>query len=110
MYLQRQKQFCLDRNCFRLNLIDGSDITVFRHEEGNSNSISNNNITALTEDNEGLIWIGTTGGVNSFDLQTRKFNFYPLVKNENLKNLPVNSLLSDTSNNLFMEHLKDYFS
>ncbi len=92
-----------------LNLMDGSNITVFRHEAGNPNSISNNNITALSGDSNGLLWMGTTGGVNSFDVQTGKFTFYPLANNDNLKNLPVSSLLSDTSNNLFIGTLEGLF-
>ena len=36
-----------------LNLIDGSDITVFRHEAGNPNSLNNNNITAISGDSKG---------------------------------------------------------
>ena len=53
-----------------LNLMNGSDMTVFKHEIANPNSISNNNITAITGDKNGLLWLGTLGGVYSYDPAT----------------------------------------
>ncbi len=91
-----------------LNLMDGSNITVFKHEPENPNSVSNNNITAITGDNNGLLWIGTIGGVNSFDLTTRKFTYYPL-KTGNIKNQPVSCLLADSENNLYIGTLEGLF-
>lgn len=92
-----------------LDLMDGSDITVFKNEVGNPNSISNNNITAITADNKGVLWIGTTGGVNSFNFKTRKFAWFPLNENASIKNQPVSSLLTDSANNLYIATLEGLF-
>src|SRR5690348_10491751 len=43
-----------------LNLMDGSTIKVFKHNNSDSTSLINNEITCLAEDHEGNIWIGTT--------------------------------------------------
>ncbi|MBK7184232.1 MAG: hypothetical protein IPH89_15705 [Bacteroidetes bacterium] len=37
-----------------------------------TNSISNNNVRAVIEDNEGIIWMGTDEGLNAFDRKTKK--------------------------------------
>jgi ligand-binding sensor domain-containing protein len=61
-----------------LNLMNGSDITVFKHERTNPNSVSNNNITAISGDNKGLIWIGTGKGLNSFNPSLHLFSYFSL--------------------------------
>ncbi|MGN6802944.1 MAG: two-component regulator propeller domain-containing protein [Ginsengibacter sp.] len=91
-----------------LNLMDGSDITVYKHEPGNPNSIAHNNIAALTSDNKGLLWIGTTGGVNSFDPIHDKFSWFPL-KGKDLENQQVTSLIADDSNNIYMGTFEGLF-
>ncbi len=40
----------------------------------NKNSISGSEITAINKDKNGDIWIGTTRGMNRFDIQTQTFN------------------------------------
>lgn len=84
-----------------LNLMDGSEITVFKHEHENPNSIGNNNITALTCDRNGLLWIGTVRGISSFDKNNRKFNWYPL-NGKDLTDLPENSLLVADTENIYI--------
>lgn len=51
-----------------LNRFDGYEFKVYRNEQGNTNSISNNFIWKTLEDSEGNIWIGTFGGgLNKFN-------------------------------------------
>lgn len=92
-----------------LNLMDGSGITVFKHDAINPNSISNNNITCVTGDSKGILWIGTIGGVNSFDVNTRQFTFFPLNEKQNIQNQPVTCLLADSVNNLYIGTLEGLF-
>jgi len=77
-----------------LNLMNGSGITIFKHEPGNNNSLRDNNITALTGDSTGLIWIGTSQGLNSFELSSQKFHYYPGIDN----NEEISCVLADTFN------------
>ena len=92
-----------------LNLMDGSDITIFKHEAGNPNSISDNNITALTGDGNKLLWIGTKNGVNSFNFRTRKFKFYPLSQSGNILNTVVNCMVADRENNIYIATMDGLF-
>ncbi|MBL7884537.1 MAG: SpoIIE family protein phosphatase, partial [Bacteroidia bacterium] len=43
---------------------------------GSSKTISNNNVRAILEDNEGIIWVGTDEGLNAFDKKTETFTRY----------------------------------
>jgi len=92
-----------------LNLMNGSDISIFKHESKNKNSISNNNITAITGDSNGLIWIGTQQGLNSLDPFTRKFKVYPLPNSSNIKNDFIHCLVVDKMENLFIGTLNGLF-
>ncbi len=51
----------------------------FRHEEGNSSSLSHNDVYSIYQDRSGTLWIGTgDGSLNKFDPQTGRFTRYPL--------------------------------
>ncbi|MFW6351600.1 MAG: ATP-binding protein, partial [Bacteroidota bacterium] len=62
---------------------DGLTLTIFRHDKKDSLSISNNNISALSQagNNSGL-WIGTVfGGLNFFNYKTAEFHSWlPIIK------------------------------
>ncbi|CAN7507300.1 two-component regulator propeller domain-containing protein [Massilia sp. LjRoot122] len=47
--------------------------TVYRHEEGNPNSLGGLPASALARDRKGLLWIGSRTGLTSFDPKTRRF-------------------------------------
>ena len=65
-----------------LNRYDGYEFKVFRHDNKDPNSISDNYIWSLVEDEHGHIWVGTRGGgLNKFDPKTEKFiNFKAELK------------------------------
>jgi ligand-binding sensor domain-containing protein/serine phosphatase RsbU (regulator of sigma subunit) len=60
-----------------LNKYDGYQITVFKHNPLDPNSLSNDNAGNLYIDRAGIIWIGTWGGgLNRLDPRTEQFTIY----------------------------------
>ncbi len=60
-----------------LNKFDGYEITVFRHDPFDANSVSNDNAGNLFIDRLGIIWIGTWGGgLDSYNPRTGQFTHY----------------------------------
>jgi PAS domain S-box-containing protein len=77
-----------------LNKYDGYNFTVYKYDELNSHSLSDNFITSIYEDKSGTIWIGTDGGgLNKFDRQTEQFTHYKDDHN-NPNSLENNRVLS----------------
>ncbi len=88
-----------------LNKYDGYSFTVYKHNDKDSLSISDNQITALHEDPEGNIWVGTyNGGINRLDYESGKFYKYLEDSNDSLS-LPsnvVNCIFSDANDGLWI--------
>ena len=55
-----------------LNCYDGYSFTVFRHVEGDAQSLGDNSVNALFADG-GLLWIGTASGLSCYDAATQSF-------------------------------------
>jgi len=88
-----------------LNLYDGYDFTVFKHEPDDTTSISSNIIMTIYEDRTGILWIGTeNGGLNSFDIRDNVFKHYiPNPDNPNsISNQNVEAILEDRSGLLWV--------
>lgn len=74
-----------------LNEYDGRNITIFRHSRFDNNSIVNNNIFSITEDDSGYLWLGTINGISRFNpynhtsLNFRHDGANPYSLNENFK-------------------------
>ena len=51
-------------------------ITVYRHDKQKKNSLSNDLINCVFEDSQGMIWFGTTNGLNRFDPSTGQFSVW----------------------------------
>ena len=64
---------------------DGYELKFFKNNLHNDNSLSDNNIRALTKDKEGNLWIATQGGgLNKFDIVHESFiHFVNEAKNDN---------------------------
>lgn len=66
-----------------LKRYDGNEFTIFKHENGNNNSLFHNDIEALCEDKMGRIWIGTHEGIGYFDKKINQFyKFKEFNKND----------------------------
>ncbi|MBL3655144.1 AraC family transcriptional regulator [Fulvivirga sediminis] len=61
-----------------LNRFDGYSFKVFKHNEQDSTSISDNHITALFVDHAGALWVGTkTKGLNRYLSENQNFEHFP---------------------------------
>lgn len=57
-----------------LNRYDGHDFVVYKYDPDDFNTISDNFIRCIIEDQNKRLWIGTdAGGLNVLDLNTEKF-------------------------------------
>ncbi len=56
-----------------LNRFDGYRFTVYKNVPGNPNTLSYNELKALYEDRDGILWVGIfESGLNSFDPSTEE--------------------------------------
>ena len=78
-----------------LNRYDGQYFKVFRNSPGDTSSLSGNIITALKEDENGIIWIATAdGGLTKYDYRLpakKQFKQYRHIKGDSTT-VPVNSI------------------
>ncbi len=56
-----------------LNRYDGYTFKIYKHDAGDSNSLSNDFVTDICEDQSGDLWIGTRGGINKFNRKNNNF-------------------------------------
>lgn len=59
-----------------LNRYDGYQVTIYRYDSKDSNSISDNFIQYIYEDRSKTLWIGTSNGLNKFNAEKNKFTRY----------------------------------
>lgn len=97
--LQDQKGFLWFGTQDGLNKYDGYQFTIYRHNKGDSSSLSDNCINAIQEDNEGYLWIGTlSGGLNRLDRRTNSFRSFQVRSNDE------KSISSNTISCIFRDH------
>lgn len=82
-----------------LNKYDGYQITVFRNDPNNKNSISDNFIKCINEDASHNLWIGTSDGLNRFDAYKNTFTRYGHnpVNNQSLPGNGINCIYKSKS-------------
>lgn len=91
-----------------LNKFDGYTIKVYRHEEGNENSLQSNATRCLYKDKENNLWIGTNDGLTKYIHEKDIFeNFSDGTNNIKLKINVItdfydNKLLLGTENGLYI--------
>ncbi len=60
-----------------LSLYDGYSFRVYRFDRGNPNSLTNNSVQAILQGQDGVLWLGTSGGgLDRFDPATETFTHY----------------------------------
>ncbi|AUP80480.1 hybrid sensor histidine kinase/response regulator transcription factor [Flavivirga eckloniae] len=88
-----------------LNKYDGYNFTIYNPDSNNPNSINSNLIFSITGDEEGNLWLGTTGkGLSYFDKSLEKFtHFLHEEGNDNsLKNNHISAVYRDKKNRLWV--------
>lgn len=74
--------------------------TAYQHDPDQPNSLSQNGVLALHEDEQGLLWLGTGGGLNRFDPATETFT--PYHRSDGLPNEVINGILEDDQGRLWL--------
>jgi ligand-binding sensor domain-containing protein/serine phosphatase RsbU (regulator of sigma subunit) len=76
----------------------------YKNNKSNQNTLSNNDVNAIQEDFDGLLWIGTNNGLNKFDPIKGSFTrFYnDTSKMLSLPNNTINTLLVTKNNELWI--------
>lgn len=88
-----------------LNKYDGYLFTVYKTKTGDDNSLANNLVNAIIEDDQGYLWIGTWGGgLDRYDRRTDQFVHYRhnAADSGSLSSNLVLSLLRDTRGGIWV--------
>jgi ligand-binding sensor domain-containing protein len=80
-----------------LNLYDGYQCKIYRHDPTDSSSLSNNFIRTMVEDKKGGIWIGTQTGLNLYNRD--RDNFVRMMHDDN----DPNSIVTDGVQRLYVD-------
>ncbi|HEY6625637.1 MAG TPA: SpoIIE family protein phosphatase, partial [Ignavibacteriaceae bacterium] len=85
-----------------LNRFDGNKMVVFKNDPNDSTTIPNNYCGAISEDSEGMIWIGVFGNVIAkYDSKDNSFKRYP-IETRGITNISeFYSALYDSKGNLW---------
>ena len=73
---------------------------AYNYNPKNSNTISSNLIQSIDQDERGTLWIGTDGGLNSFDIKTKKFKRF--IRSEKMPNDKILNVISDKKGKLWL--------
>lgn len=73
-------------------------IKKFINIENDPNSLRDNSILSLIEDNSGKIWIGTENGLNLYNSETNEISMVPLKNN----NTSITKLFQDSQENIWI--------
>ncbi|MBM6861671.1 histidine kinase, partial [Clostridium saudiense] len=82
---------------------NGNEFKVYKNIKNDENTISNNMISSLVEDNDKNLWIGTDGGLNKMNLDTGEITRYLVSEEDKLhSNTVVDELLIDSKGRLWV--------
>jgi len=83
---------------------DGYAVKEFKHDAHDANTLAHNSINTVYIDAEGILWIGTWGGLNKLDPRTGIFTRYKHEPNNSrtLSTNNVQSIAEDPDGNLWV--------
>jgi signal transduction histidine kinase/streptogramin lyase len=88
---------------YKINRGSG-EVFHFQHDPDNPLSLSSNGVNAIYEDSSGDIWIGSSGGLDQFDLGSQSFRHHPTFQKYSVEDITEDAhgdLLVGTSGGLF---------
>lgn len=96
-----------------LNRFNGITLENYRHSRTEKSSISSNEVTRITEDTRGRLWISTLGGgLNKFDSVNN--NFSSFYTNADIDKSPlsnyITTVFSDSQGNLWLGYKNSFSS
>ncbi|MCK4663136.1 MAG: SpoIIE family protein phosphatase [Bacteroidales bacterium] len=80
------------------------DITNFRYDPANPQSLSSNDVMFMYEDSSGRLWIATSKGLNLFDYETESFTV--VDERHGLPDQVICGILEDAHGNLWLSTQK----
>lgn len=80
------------------------DITHFIHNPADEESLNFNNVRTTYCDNNGIVWVGTSAGLNQS--KNEKFIHYHQKGNKGLSNNKIEAIFEDSNNNLWVCNVK----
>ncbi|MDP5201240.1 hybrid sensor histidine kinase/response regulator transcription factor [Flavobacterium sp. DG2-3] len=98
---QTQKGFIWIGTANGLISYDGYDFLRYVYNKDILNSISNNHVNVILEDNERQLWIGTNNGLNLFNKNERTFLRVDVQKIKGGRNY-ISSLIQDDENRIWI--------
>lgn len=95
-----------------LNKYDGTQISVYKNNPDEPNSVSNNVIKKIYEDEKYNLWITTAHGLNVLDRKTNQFShFFQEENNENsLSHNHLTEIIGDEHGNIWIGTLEGYLN
>lgn len=107
VFEDKERQIWVGTNHDGLNLFNKKTktFTSYRHNEKDSLSLSNDNVSIIFEDSKQRLWIGTVGGgLNLFDRQTGKFHRFinEIRNNYSISANTIFALEEDNAGNIWI--------
>jgi PAS domain S-box-containing protein len=84
----------------RFDPTTGQFTAIYKHNENDPSSLSNNRVNSVLFDHSGTIWVGTQNGLGKFDSRTGRFKTY--YEQDGLSGNLVSCILEDEHDHLWM--------
>ncbi len=94
-----------------LNEIDPNSLVVkrYEHRDADPTSLSHNRVTAIVQDDDGFVWVGTADGLNRLDPRTGSIKIFQHANNKNsLSHSAIQSLFVDDKGVLWVATLDGF--
>jgi signal transduction histidine kinase/ligand-binding sensor domain-containing protein/CheY-like chemotaxis protein len=102
LYIDKRDDIWFGCQTGGLHLFDraSNKFAHFQTIQGNKQSINNNTVYSIYQENDSIFWVGTAGGINRFNFITKKFSHF--TTNDGLCNNTAYSVLPDGQGNLWI--------